>query len=146
MNFWPSAPGEQVLVRRFLATGIDSLLAQIAAIPVVWIFFQDLSLIDVMFEIEYELILAKSLTYGSLLLLHTSVFESRFGATIGKRVFGLRVQSTGTPLRLMSAVLRNIGKQIELISPVFSLFFTLKKSRNGKSLGDQLAGTTVVRV
>lgn len=73
--------------------------------------------------------------------------EVRFnGASIGKRVVGLRVvNDDGTPIQFMSSLLRNVLRTADML-PMFYAFGILSSALNPKSkrLGDMVAGTLVV--
>lgn len=79
--------------------------------------------------------------------LYYVICEVRFnGASIGKKVMGLRVvNDDGTPVQFMSSLLRNILRTADVL-PMFYTFGILSCTLNDKSkrLGDLVAGTLVV--
>ena len=85
------------------------------------------------------------LIVGLLSLLYFPVLESSRGATLGKMVMGLHVQTTeGTEPRVLQALLRNVSKiywPLVLLDVLLGLVF--QKDYREK-LSDHFAGTIVV--
>lgn len=78
---------------------------------------------------------------------YCAVFESLWGATPGKRLFGCRVLTeTGRPPALREIVIRNAVRvaELEVYLPLWSLMLILFFTRNRQRLGDLLARTIVV--
>lgn len=83
-----------------------------------------------------------------ILLVYYIVMEARFGATIGKRLIGLKVVKldAGAPVDWQASIVRNVLRLVD------GLFFYLVGAivvwNSGKKqrLGDRIAGTVVVRV
>ena len=77
-------------------------------------------------------------------ILYCIVMEYRLGATLGKRLFRLRVVGNeGVRPGLREVILRNLLKAIELMPPQILLLFPLI-NRNRQRLGDLFAQTAVV--
>jgi len=77
------------------------------------------------------------------------VFELTMqGATPGKRVLGLRVlRDDGTPVGWRESVLRNMLSAVDFLPGLWGAgFISMLLSRDGKRLGDRVAGTLVVYV
>lgn len=74
-------------------------------------------------------------------------FESKTGATPGKKVCGLRVEKTdGTPCDFSAAAMRTAFRIIDgLFVYLVAAVFVWSTERNQR-LGDKMAGTVVVRV
>jgi uncharacterized RDD family membrane protein YckC len=75
-----------------------------------------------------------------------AVLEGLFGATIGKRLAGVRVTDlTGRRIGWQSAILRNLGRLLDALPFLYLLggILTLS-SRQHQRLGDRFAGTLVV--
>ncbi len=78
-----------------------------------------------------------------IFLLYFPILEARFGQTVGKRLFGLRVlKENGLPIGYKEAFLRRLSFYFEIL-PVDALFipFSAKRQR----AFDQIAGTVVIR-
>ncbi|MCK4277017.1 MAG: RDD family protein, partial [Phycisphaerae bacterium] len=75
------------------------------------------------------------------------VMELRFGATVGKLIFKLRVTaSEGTRAGLRAVLLRNLVKIVELYWPPLFLLIVLlvALNRNHQRLGDLMGQTAVI--
>jgi len=75
-----------------------------------------------------------------------AVLEGLFGATIGKRIAGLRVTDlAGRRIGWQAAILRNLGRLLDALPFLYLLggILTLS-SRQHQRLGDRFAGTIVV--
>ena len=80
-------------------------------------------------------------------LVYFGGLESAWGATVGKRLVGLRVtMANGGTLTGRAVVLRTLGRVIDcfLLSPIVAAIFVWVSPRNQR-LGDRWAGTIVVR-
>ena len=86
-----------------------------------------------------------SFVWGLVFVLYFTVAESVSGASIGKKVFGLRVNSkTGTNPTLAEAFIRNLSK-IYWILLLIDVIVGLALSKGfQQKYSDQFAGTTVV--
>ena len=72
-------------------------------------------------------------------------FEGRTGATLGKRIFGMRVvQLDGSPITWRQAVIRNGVRFIDAIGFYLVGGLLAKSSPTRQRLGDRVAGTVVV--
>jgi uncharacterized RDD family membrane protein YckC len=77
-----------------------------------------------------------------------AVLEGLFGATVGKRLAGVRVTDLeGRRVGWQAAILRNVARLIDALPVLYLLggFLTLN-SRQHQRLGDRFAGTLVVPV
>ena len=75
-----------------------------------------------------------------------AVLEGLFGATVGKRLAGLRVTDLeGRRIGWQAAILRNVARLLDVLPVLYLLggFLTLS-SRQHQRLGDRFAGTLVV--
>ena len=70
----------------------------------------------------------------------------RDGQTIGKRVMGLRVvNANGTPVTWLPSVVRNLLRTVDMLPFGYALgLLSSLFDRNGRRLGDLVAGTVVV--
>ena len=75
------------------------------------------------------------------------VMEAQFGATIGKRLVGLKVVKldTGAPVDWQAAIVRNVLRLVDGL--FFYLVGAIAVWTSGKKqrLGDRIAGTVVIR-
>ncbi len=75
--------------------------------------------------------------------------EWLFGATVGKRIVGIRVtRRDGQPVSLLSVLVRNLMRIVDAfpyLIPYLVGFFALGRNQGRQRLGDMLAGTAVVR-
>lgn len=85
------------------------------------------------------------LVFALLAILYWAVQEGFWGASLGKKIMGLRVVGTTGPLDIVKAVMRNVTK-------VFGLFLLLDwivglatEGDPRQKFSDRFAGTTVVR-
>ena len=74
------------------------------------------------------------------------VCESASGATLGKRLVGIRVVGEdGDPLTFGAAVVRNLVRVVDALFFYFVGFISAILSKRGQRLGDRAAHTIVVR-
>lgn len=83
-----------------------------------------------------------------LCIAYFSVFESLYGATIGKLVLSLRVRnSDGTPISFGQAVVRNVLRIVDCF-PYFLPYFlgalSIWAGSDRQRIGDRVAATVVV--
>lgn len=83
--------------------------------------------------------------YIAIILAYFSLFEWKFGATLGKMVAGIRVvKVSGEPLDLFTSIIRNLMRFIDAFSfylvGAISIYCSSKRQR----IGDILAKTVVV--
>ncbi len=87
-----------------------------------------------------------SFVWGILLVLYFTVLDVYWGATIGKRLMGLRVQMVnGSKVPFDKALIRNISK---IWFPFLFLDWLIGIATNGdkrQKFMDRIAGTTVIR-
>lgn len=85
---------------------------------------------------------------GPLLLLYMILSEGRFGQSLGKKLFGLKViRENGKKIGMKEAVIRNLSRVIDVlpmyyIAGIVILFVNKKHQR----IGDLAAKTVVVNV
>jgi uncharacterized RDD family membrane protein YckC len=88
-----------------------------------------------------------SLVITAAALVYFGGLESAWGATVGKRIVGLRVAMVnGGTLTGRAVLLRTLGRVIDcfLLSPIVAAIFVWVSPRNQR-LGDRWGGTIVVR-
>lgn len=78
--------------------------------------------------------------------LYPVFFELLWGATPGKRNYGLRVTyDNGLPVTLPGSLIRNLFRSIDILPFAYLTgFFCLLSSAQSKRVGDLLAGTLVI--
>ncbi len=91
----------------------------------------------------------RGLYLGLMFLLmwaYTIVQEALWGRTVGKRVLGLRVVAQdGAPIGWMAAITRNLLRTVDMLPFAYALgLLSSLFDRNGRRLGDLVAGTVVV--
>jgi len=77
---------------------------------------------------------------------YTTTFEAMYGATPGKRIYGLRVvQDNATPVTVSGAIIRNFLRFVDVL-PVINLtgLVTMLVDNRFRRLGDLAAGTVVI--
>ncbi len=76
------------------------------------------------------------------------VLETRYGATLGKRVMRIRILTVhGAPIGLRESVTRNLLRVIDILPSLYALGGTVAIiSSRSQRLGDIAAGTIAVRV
>ncbi len=81
-----------------------------------------------------------------LMWAYTIVQEALWGRTVGKRVLGLRVVAQdGAPIGWMAAITRNLLRTVDMLPFAYALgLLSSLFDRNGRRLGDLVAGTVVV--
>jgi len=81
-----------------------------------------------------------------LMWAYTIVQEACWGRTLGKRVLGLRVVAQdGAPIGWMAAITRNLLRTVDMLPFAYALgLLSSLFDRNGRRLGDLVAGTVVV--
>jgi uncharacterized RDD family membrane protein YckC len=90
---------------------------------------------------------AATLIITAALLVYFGGLESAWGATVGKRLVGLRVAMLdGSPLTGRAVLLRTIGRFFDcsLFSPIVAAVFVWSSPHNQR-LGDRWGGTIVIR-
>ena len=76
-----------------------------------------------------------------------SLFEWRYGKTLGKYLVGIRaVSEDGSALSLQSSLVRNVARLVDFL-PLYSLvgIVAILLSDEDKRLGDRWAGSLVIR-
>lgn len=131
--------------RRVVAAFIDLMLPQTAGILLVWPVYGEFmgpGTNDRFFEWAIVLGIVQFL----IAVLFNGTCEWKFGAAVGKWIFGLRVRSAKHErLSLGRFFFRNAVKVIESGGPLI-VFFIANIGGAGKSLGDHFAKTRVVRI
>ena len=83
------------------------------------------------------------IVFGTVILYHSVMESSAWGATLGKKYAGLRVVTdSGSQLSFLKAVLRIMTKHLSLLI-FFIGFFMIYVRKDRKGLHDVLTGTTV---
>jgi uncharacterized RDD family membrane protein YckC len=88
-----------------------------------------------------------SLVITAAALVYFGGLESAWGATVGKRIVGLRVAMvSGGQVSGRAVVLRTLGRIIDcfLLTPIIAAIFVWTSPRNQR-LGDRWGGTIIVR-
>lgn len=94
----------------------------------------------------YELSGPPALLLVALWLVYYAGTEARWGATLGKRLTGIRVVAEdGSPVDLGAAVVRNVLRVVDALLFYLVGFLVALASSRRQRLGDQLARTAVVR-
>ncbi len=139
MNIW---------LMRFLALFIDSIIMGIIAYIVVWFVIFPLLFSGAWWLFGWGYSLFVPFVMGLFEILYFTVMEVSSGATLGKKIIGLHVQTTsGGRVAFDKAFIRNISK----IYPLFLLLDWLiavasPGSDPRQKYTDRIAGTTVVSV
>ncbi len=147
-----SSPSRDVIYaglgRRFVALITDFLLLSIVFFPVtravkgVWVMSGEDHLWDYGWLITDPL----CLTFLLIIVLYFVLLEGLGGATIGKRMLGLRVVGTdGQYPGIKRALIRNLLRAVDAL-PAFSILGAalILLSPERARLGDRIAGTRVV--
>lgn len=133
-------------VLRFIALIIDGVILSIIA-SILWSFvFVSLLVTGAFLGYGYALIFP--LIVGVLMVLYFAFFEVTWGATLGKRFLGLKVQTTnGGQVAFDKSIIRNISKIYWIFLLVDWLLgvFTPGDDRRQKYT-DRIAGTTVIQI
>lgn len=133
-------------VLRLIALVIDGIILGVIA-SILWSFiFVSFLFTGVLLGYSYPLIFP--LIVGVLMVLYFAFFEVTWGATLGKRLLGLQVQTTdGGKIGFDKSIIRNISKiyWILLLLDWIIAVATLGDDRRQKYT-DRIAGTTVVQV
>jgi uncharacterized RDD family membrane protein YckC len=133
-------------VLRLIALVIDGIILGVIA-SILWSFiFVSLLFTGVLLGYSYPLIFP--LIVGVLMVLYFAFFEVTWGATLGKRLLGLQVQTTdGGKIGFDKSIIRNISKiyWILLLLDWIVAVATPGDDRRQKYT-DRIAGTTVVQV
>src|SRR6266508_1964000 len=108
-------------------------------------------IVSVLFAADYGAAVAVTLSalVGFIALFGYPIFmETRFGATIGKLLFGLRVVTVeGGPIRLRHAAIRAFMQLVDVwLIPIGVIgVLSMLLSRQNQRLGDMAAGTVILR-
>ncbi|MCD6364537.1 MAG: RDD family protein, partial [Planctomycetes bacterium] len=145
----PIASRPADLSKRIVAGAIDMILACIVAAPIVPDLPRDL---DGLTELMRQAPIPDQIIYANLIVLgsytaYSIAMEWRYGATLGKMIFKLRVVAEGGRRpSVREILLRNLSRMILLTSgyllPLLVLFPLLNPAR--QRLGDILARTAVL--
>ena len=96
---------------------------------------------------SFEVLGTSNIAYLAVAIIYYAALEAATGATIGKRLLGLRVVMVdGTPVDWTSSIIRNILRIIDFL-PVFYLLgaiFVWSTEKNQR-IGDLGANTVVIR-
>lgn len=133
---------------RFIALVIDSIIIGIP-VYIIWNFvFWSIFWSGAWWMIGYESWLILPFIFGIIQLFYFVILDVAWGATIGKRIMGLKVQMTnGSKVQFGQAFLRNVSK-------IYWLFLLLDwiigiatpGADRRQKYTDRMAGTTVVQV
>ena len=145
-----SAPNQQIdwmhWIYRLIAIIIDGI---IIAIPTAIIGF----IISLAMPLNYGTLwyyawgswIINGLIEGVLLLLYFVLLELLWGATIGKRILGLRVQTVeGQRVSVVKSLIRNITKVLGPLIILDWLVGIVTPGDKRQKFTDRIAGTTVV--
>ncbi|HME18536.1 MAG TPA: RDD family protein [Nitrososphaerales archaeon] len=132
-------------VKRLLAYVVDAIVVYVAVVILALLF--TIPFLLAAGPAVFATVLAGTLSFvaGLVLVLYFTVAEAYAGATLGKRVFGLKVVAAGGKLpTLGEAILRNISKiyWLLLLLDVVVGLATVKKYT--QKFSDRYAGTEVV--
>ena len=129
--------------RRLVATIVDAIIIGILFGVISGIFFIQQ---DPMPE-SVELLGTRNIASFLISIVYYAALEATTGATIGKRLLGLRVVMVdGTPVDWTSSIIRNVLRIIDFL-PVFYLLgaiFVWSTEKNQR-IGDLGANTVVIR-
>jgi uncharacterized RDD family membrane protein YckC len=133
------------LLRRGLASGIDSSAGWIVMIPEWWRFLRTpLSPEKTHEHIWASILISVGCWIGTVLV--TSFAEGRWGVTPGKWIFGIRVVGTdGVVCGFSRALLRNVLRIVDGTLTYGVGIFAVAFTRNWQRFGDLAAKTVVVR-
>lgn len=79
-----------------------------------------------------------------LVFLYHTLFESAFGSTLGKVIFGLHVRNESESGRLTAVTIRNALRLVDSVGLYAIGFVITLFSKRKQRLGDHMAGTVVV--
>ncbi len=127
-------PLQEHWIRRFIAALIDWIIVLIAA-----------GLIGFLFAVGLgPLSLALNALLALFWVFYSAIMEYLYGATIGKMLMDLKVQSLKGPLDLYKTILRNLSKIHGLILLVDLIVGMLTEGDPRQRFLDRIAETTVV--
>jgi uncharacterized RDD family membrane protein YckC len=133
-------------VLRLIALVIDGIIISIVA-SILWsLVFVSMLITGALFGYSYPLLFP--LIVGVLMVLYFAFFEVTWGASLGKRLLGLQVQTVkGGKVSFDKSIIRNISKiyWILLLLDWIIAVATPGDDRRQKYT-DRIAGTTVVQV
>lgn len=149
LNFVPPpelpAPERASIQARAIAAGIDALI-WLAAVVTLGVFYSGISSSNGPFWIKIggpPLLMATVLWLG-----YMSLMEARYGASVGKRVRGLRVvMEDGEPVTLEAALIRNLMRFLDALPYVVPYLVGAVAASNSpltQRFGDRVAETMVV--
>lgn len=112
--------------------------------------FRDDPTISEGWNVGFSLTLGQDLVVLVALVAYATVAEALFGATLGKRLFGLRVRrGDGSPIGWREAIARNVLRVVDafpwFVPYVFGWVVALADRGGRRRVGDRLAGTQVLR-
>ena len=156
----PSATDTRVVGRRAGATVVDSLLlgtvtgvltAPLTFVEGLWRGDTGDLITAVgggeVFAVFYSLLLLGGvLTLITVPLAYFVILEGRYGQTVGKMAFGVKVlREDGRPVGAGPAALRTVMRVVDGTGFYLVAFVTSLLSKNNRRLGDMVAKTVVVR-
>jgi uncharacterized RDD family membrane protein YckC len=135
----------QLLVRRLGATFVDGLVALAVFLAFIWLLLPALGVCPPMGASIEGIVALVAVFFGCGIAVRIPG-EAKYGVSVGKWLFGLRVVGVDTMLTPRAALVRNILRPIDFL-PAGYLIGTLLivRSDHAQRLGDLAAGTTVVR-
>jgi len=145
-----SAPNQQIdwmhWIYRLIAIIIDGI---IIAIPTAIIGFIITLIMPLTFETLWYYTwgswIINVLIEGVLLLLYFVLLELLWGATIGKRILGLRVQTVdGQRVTFVKSFIRNVSKVLGPLIILDWLIGIVTEGDKRQKFTDRIAGTTVI--
>ncbi|MDI9577962.1 MAG: RDD family protein [Thermoproteota archaeon] len=133
-------------IYRLIAFVIDSL---IIGLPILAIWY--LVVIPAMFTAifwggAFWLTLLSPLLITIVMILYYTILDTVWGATIGKRILGLRVQMlNGDKVTFIKALIRNVSKFYYIVVLDWLIGILTQGPDNHQKFTDRFAGTTVVQ-
>lgn len=95
---------------------------------------------------SFEVTGAPAVVVFVLWIAYYTAVEATFGASLGKRLVGLRVvRSDGSPIGWPTAVVRNVLRVVDGLVFYILGAILIAQSAKGQRLGDRVADTVVIR-
>ncbi len=134
MNHW---------LLRIIAIIIDGVIVGIV-VAILWLFFSLALVLTGLVAAFWSLFVLGS---GILWVIYAVILESAWGATVGKRIIGLRVQTVrGSRPMINQLIIRNISKIIPPLVIVDWLIGIATPGDRRQKYLDRVAGTTVIQI
>jgi uncharacterized RDD family membrane protein YckC len=138
-------------ILRLIAFIIDSIIIAIPVYIIYWLLIVPIAIVNVdIYGYAYAVTAwwvgwIYPALWGIVMILYSAILDVSWGATVGKRILGLRVQTVnGSKVPFGKAFIRNVSKFYGLVIIDWLVAIVTPAADKRQKYTDRIAGTTVV--